>query len=113
MPETTTIKPVPDPNTGSAEVSVLDQRNLKKLAFLLFILSVAFFGPLRDWLTYALKNERNTYLVLIPAISAYLIWIKRAEIRGGSAKSAGRIGLHPGCHWRDCAPLLSPASGFG
>jgi len=48
------------------------------------ILCILFAGTLLDWTRFAVSKERNTYLFLVPVVSAYLIrttrrWQARAE----------------------------------
>lgn len=61
--------------------------NLNSLRFTIYgvLLSVAFFGPLTNFLRFAFAEDRNSYLVLIPAISAYLIWSQRRALHQSPA----------------------------
>jgi len=56
------------------------QRRLR--AFLVFagVLLAAFAGPLWRWAVFALDSDTYSYVVLIPFVSAYLIWLRRGSI---------------------------------
>jgi exosortase C (VPDSG-CTERM-specific) len=90
MPETTTFKPAPPPDAGSENDRILDRRMLKALAAFLAGLAILFIGPLSNLVKFAFSQERNSYLLLIPGISAYLIWIKRADFNDCGKKPMGR-----------------------
>ncbi len=49
------------------------------LAFV-FLLAVAFFRPLISLATYALATDIHSHIVMIPFISAYLIYVRRKEL---------------------------------
>jgi exosortase C (VPDSG-CTERM-specific) len=56
------------------------RRRLSLFAAFAVILAVFFTASLVTWGRFAAAKERNTYLLLIPAITAYLIASKRREI---------------------------------
>jgi exosortase C (VPDSG-CTERM-specific) len=62
----------------------------RQLGLILFTAALCgiFAATLSHWLQFALSKERNTYLLLVPVISGYLIWIKRREIHGSFSSSA-------------------------
>ena len=44
-------------------------------------LCAVFMGPLFNFVQFAVSRDRNSYLLIVPVVTAYLIWIKRREIR--------------------------------
>lgn len=52
-------------------------RRLVWFAWLLIVLSLAFFKPLLAWGGFALHSNTNSHVLLVPFISAYLIWLQR------------------------------------
>jgi exosortase C (VPDSG-CTERM-specific) len=83
------ISPALGPNAGSSSPVRFEQRRLTGAIGFVVALCLVFFQPLRQLVQFALSAERNSYLLLIPAISAYLVWIKRREIRGELRSSVG------------------------
>jgi exosortase C (VPDSG-CTERM-specific) len=70
---------------------IVDQPNSRR-RFIVFgvvaaVLCACFAATLIDWVRFALSKERNTYLVLVPVISAYLTRTKRREIKGAFTTS--------------------------
>jgi exosortase C (VPDSG-CTERM-specific) len=65
----------------SGPLSAPDKARLIRLAIFLAVVCVAFWRPLADWVQFALAKERQSYLLLVPVICGYLIWIKRPELR--------------------------------
>ncbi len=66
--------------------------------FLLFnvLLAVAFFGPLRDLMRISLSSDYDTYIPLIPFISAYLMYLNRKTIfseQGSSVVGLLTVGI--------------------
>jgi exosortase C (VPDSG-CTERM-specific) len=59
------------------------------IAFLLA--AVAFYRPLRDLIRFATHAELYSHILLVPAISFYLVWIKRRTLPVG--KPAGLFSL--------------------
>jgi exosortase C (VPDSG-CTERM-specific) len=51
------------------------------------ILCALFSGPLINWLRFAISKERNTYLVLVPFITGYLIRTRRDRLHGEIQRS--------------------------
>jgi exosortase C (VPDSG-CTERM-specific) len=51
------------------------------LAIFAAIVGLVFSGTLVEWVQFAIAKERQSYLLLVPVISAYLIRIKRPELR--------------------------------
>src|SRR5687768_8799662 len=45
------------------------------------LLCIAFGRPIANWVQFALDKERQSYLLLVPVICGYLIWISRHELR--------------------------------
>src|SRR5438067_981655 len=57
-----------------------DKHRLLSFAIFTVVLGILFLRPIIDLVRFALDKERQSYLLLVPAISAYLIWIKRREL---------------------------------
>jgi len=55
-------------------------RRLALLAALSAALAVGFFIPLTAWLRFAMHSQFYSYMPLIPFISGYLIWQRRADL---------------------------------
>ncbi|MDE3067268.1 MAG: exosortase [Verrucomicrobiota bacterium] len=53
---------------------------VRKFALAVFILVLAFFVPLFELVRFAATSEFHSYILLIPFISAYLIWVKRRTL---------------------------------
>ncbi len=68
----------------------------KKRLFGLFsgIVFIVFFQPLREWLSLSFRDDAYSHLILIPPISAYLIYSRRRRLFSGrSDAAASGIGL--------------------
>jgi exosortase C (VPDSG-CTERM-specific) len=52
---------------------------LKAFAIFAAVLTLAFASPLYQLLRYSLDTHLHSHAVLIPLISAYLVWLRRAE----------------------------------
>src|SRR3954466_13594077 len=79
-PTTERSEAVNVPVRGAGATLSTEQRR----SFLLFgaaaiFLCLLFSGPFINWLRFALAKERNTYLLLVPVISAYLIRTHRSS----------------------------------
>lgn len=59
--------------------------------FLIFavLLCLAFFKPLADLVRLALKSDLYSHTLLIPAISGYLVWMRRKELPAFARGSPG------------------------
>jgi exosortase C (VPDSG-CTERM-specific) len=68
------------PQRGFAPARASDKRRFGGLLVFGVLLCVVFHKPLAELIRFAIAQERNTYLLLVPAISAYLIWIKRDRL---------------------------------
>jgi hypothetical protein len=55
--------------------------SLRRFAWLLALVLVCFAKPLFDWARSALHDELFSYVLLIPAVSVYLVWQKRVCLR--------------------------------
>lgn len=58
-------------------------------AALAIILFALFSRPLIDWVRFAISKERNTYLVLVPFITGYLIRTRRDQLHGEIHRTIG------------------------
>src|SRR5881394_1656091 len=52
----------------------------KWFALFVGLLGIAFVKPLFDLVGYSLHTELHSHALLIPFISVYLVWLKRAEV---------------------------------
>jgi exosortase C (VPDSG-CTERM-specific) len=66
-------------NTPSAPPSDLRWPKRALLAWVLLLLG-CFAVPLRDLVRFALHNELYSHILLIPSVSAWLIWTRRKEL---------------------------------
>ena len=66
----------------------LGRKQLWRLGGFLLLLSLAFMAPLLEWAQLSLAKERNSYLIVVPFISFYLIWGKRHELTVDGRKSS-------------------------
>ena len=74
-------------NVGST-LSVPARRSADGWFFSLWIISlVAFRFPLISLIDLALRDDRYTYILLVPFISAFFIWLKREQISRESRRS--------------------------
>ncbi len=73
-------------------------RKLAVLAALTAVLALCFIVPLCDWMGFAMDSEFYSYMPLMPLITGYLIWLRRAglgaEVRPswGAAAAAAAAG---------------------
>jgi exosortase C (VPDSG-CTERM-specific) len=68
------------PNTDDA-APALNRQRFRAFGICAALLFIAFGGPLLEFARFALVKDRNTYLLLIPAIAGYLVSIKRPELK--------------------------------
>jgi exosortase C (VPDSG-CTERM-specific) len=57
--------------------SVADQARLRRFLFVCVGLTAAFSLPLFHVVSFALKSELYSFIVIVPVVSAYLVWIDR------------------------------------
>lgn len=69
------------PAARKESLSPSGKLRLIALATFAGIACIVFWRSLADWVQFALAKDRQSYLLLVPVISAYLIRIKRAELR--------------------------------
>lgn len=55
-------------------------KRLRDFSIFVGALLLAFLWPLIQWARFGIKTDTYSYILLIPAISAYLVWLKRGEI---------------------------------
>ncbi len=74
-------------------------KRLAALAALTALLALCFILPLRDWVGFSMDSEFYSYMPLMPLITAYLIWLRRAglgaDVRPGwgpAAAAAAAVG---------------------
>ena len=53
----------------------------RSFCFFALALSLAFGKVLYDWVLFALDSELYSYVLLVPFVSAYLIWIRKGTIK--------------------------------
>src|ERR1039457_779660 len=53
---------------------------LRSFALATFVLALCFAVPLHDLIWFAATSEFHSYILLIPFISAYLVWLKKGSI---------------------------------
>jgi exosortase C (VPDSG-CTERM-specific) len=57
------------------------ERRLWIFGGFVLLLCLAFLKPLGEWVRFSLAEERNSYLLIVPLITGYLIWTKRRDLR--------------------------------
>jgi exosortase C (VPDSG-CTERM-specific) len=55
-------------------------RRLKELCVFQIVLLAVFSWPLVQWVQFGLATDVYSHILIIPAVSAYLIWVRRLEI---------------------------------
>jgi len=55
-------------------------KKLALLAALTAVLALCFFDPLRDWIWFSMDSQFYSYMPLMPAITGYLIWLRRGGL---------------------------------
>jgi exosortase C (VPDSG-CTERM-specific) len=55
-------------------------KRLAALAALAALLTLCFIIPLRDWVGFSMDSEFYSYMPLMPLITGYLIWLRRAGL---------------------------------
>lgn len=70
---------------AKAEVALVSRKSLTAFIAFTVCLALVFSGVLRQWLSYALDSNLYSHMVLIPFVSAYLIWIDRSRVGSGTA----------------------------
>ncbi len=53
------------------------------------VLALCFIGPLRDWMRFSLHSQFYSYMPLMPLVTGYLIWLRRAGLGAGVRRSWG------------------------
>jgi exosortase C (VPDSG-CTERM-specific) len=69
------------------------KRRVRQFAILAVVLSVAFILPLANLARFAYGSDLFSYILLVPLISAYLIWRKRRQFPAQVASSTALAGL--------------------
>jgi exosortase C (VPDSG-CTERM-specific) len=77
------------PITGAIGRDPNAMRQLKRLGLAVIIVAICFAAPLYRLFRFALDSDLYSYILLIPAISIYLVWIKKESIQ----TSAPVVGL--------------------
>jgi exosortase C (VPDSG-CTERM-specific) len=73
--------PAPDNVTSdSAQASRSSQLRLLMFAGFVLLLTACFFSPFRSLVVRALHNDLDSHTILVPIISAYLIYIRRSQL---------------------------------
>ena len=83
------------------------RRQTKKFVLFILGLSACFARPLYALGQYSLHSDFFSYILLIPVISLYLVWLKRADLPGqtgvswkwGGAAALGGLALLIGFEW--------------
>jgi exosortase C (VPDSG-CTERM-specific) len=89
--------PTAQPSAQRAE-SVDPARQLWRFGLATLVLALCFAIPLRELIHFAFHSEFHSYLLLIPFISLYLVWLKRGSvpIRSRPARKTASVFLTAG-----------------
>jgi len=74
-----TASPAPAPGAAAGK-RPLEWRPLLVLAALAAVLVLCFIRPLCDWVGFSMDSEFYSYMPLMPLITGYLIWLRRAGL---------------------------------
>ncbi len=77
------------PSSGQHSEPAPSARQLRSFGLATLGLALCFAIPLRDLIRFAATSEFHSYILLIPFISAYLVWLKKGSLPIGSS-SAGK-----------------------
>lgn len=79
----------PAPQQPSTCVGIAQDTKRAVAGFIAFacVLGVLFFRPLADLVVYAVNSSLYSHIILVPFVSGYLIWLKRAELIPQPARS--------------------------
>jgi len=72
-------KPAPVQLAPATVVTSWQDPRLRAFAGFVILLSIAFALPLARLVGYSLHSSLHSHMLLIPAVSAYLIWLKRRD----------------------------------
>ncbi|MGA2540004.1 MAG: archaeosortase/exosortase family protein [Verrucomicrobiota bacterium] len=82
------------------------RKRLAVLAALTGVLALCFIVPLYDWAWFAMDSDFYSYMPLMPLITGYLIWLRRAGLgvnagpsRGAAAAAAAAGGAILALYW--------------
>jgi exosortase C (VPDSG-CTERM-specific) len=79
----------PIENASRAPLDRNARRRLFGLGIFTLVLCIFFIRPIRELIHVALDKDRQSYLLLVPAICGYLIWIKRRDLHARFLTSTG------------------------
>jgi len=70
---------LPHNNPSTTDLSRLELTRRRSTGWLLFcaLLSLSFAKPLLALIKFALKSDLYSYIILVPVVSGYLLWLKR------------------------------------
>jgi exosortase C (VPDSG-CTERM-specific) len=91
MDSRTNPKGLPTPGLQSRSASM---RNVKLLAVLSLLLIACFSRPLYSLVRFAIHSDLYSHTLLIPFISAYLVWLQRKNLSHKQPRHRG-LGLPP------------------
>jgi exosortase C (VPDSG-CTERM-specific) len=66
--------------SASPPASALTSKRLRYFLLVVVVLCLAFGRSLIEWIQLALRVDLHSHVILIPFISAYLIWLKRTSL---------------------------------
>jgi exosortase C (VPDSG-CTERM-specific) len=80
----------PAPASGTPPGTRLAGRRLLLVpAVTTALLALCFIGPLCDWIRFSLHSEFYSYMPLMPLVTGYLIWLRRAGLGSDVRRSWG------------------------
>ena len=74
---------------SAAVQTLFSYPQIRKLALFTGLLVLCFSKPLYDLIRFAVRSDLFSHVLLIPFISAYLVWLKRDSLRPGAPRSRG------------------------
>lgn len=81
------------PKPHASLLPVSDGRAWKRFGLATLVLGLVFFRPLIDLIRLALASEANSHVLLVPLVSAYLVWTERRQLPAAGSPWFGLAGL--------------------
>lgn len=97
---------------GDRESALRARRQLRRFALFALGLSLAFALPLFGLIRYSLTTGLYSHVLLIPCVSAYLVWLRRQESLPSVSPSPGLAVIPLAMALAALSPMLFPGATF-